>query len=527
MCTSMAAEIHPLRRTCWRIALAVALLAAAGCGPKNLQAFLAESTVPYSKTCAQRGAAQKQAVDDLRYNPVELSVHRWTKTLPGGKHATLADSKLVEALVSGEATNVLVVARGGVGKSTLASAIEAYACQRVPVFRVDLNADVAAHLERLGAGKNAIIRQCERQLGLDSQVSDRETFDELLGASRFVILLDSLDEVPYSIRPKVIAQLDDLRKRYPTTAQVVVFARPGIYNEDYGLTGMTAKLEIPALDCSRVRSTLGWTAKDEFAKARAQSFVRMFHLDRQSKLAERCYHPYMATYRDVEVIHRMAEHFDPKSDVGGLTANLSEVHELIIAERLRKELAALKWDQARVLKAVDDMVTVKGQEDGQWNLEFTVARCLDSLGKAGGKEGENRYVCEKILQSALFERIGGVREWRFGHRNVADLFLSRWLDGEVAKSGCAAVTKNAGWVGSKEVIGYLVGQPSGRNCVYELSVAMCKDHGYERHDVDLLYKGLPVGAVRPPLVKAAHKAAAAAGKGSAETACGMKIVNSL
>lgn len=526
MCTSMTAATHPPRRIPWHGALVVALLAGAGCGPKNLQAFLAESTLPYSKTCGERGAAQKEAVDNLTYNPVELSVHRWTKTLPGGKHATLSDSKLVDALVSGVATNVLVVARGGVGKSTLATAIEAYACQRVPVFRVDLNADVAARLDRLGSGENAIIRQCEKQLGLDARVSDRETFAELLGASRFVVLLDSLDEVPSGIRPKVVAQIDDLRKRHAGTAQVVIFARPGIYNEDYGLKGMTAKLEIPALTCSRARSTLGWTAKDAFAKARAQSFVRMFHLDRQSTLADRCYHPYMATYRDVQVVHRLAEHFDPKTEMGGLSANLTEVHERIIAERLRKELAALKWNQARVLKAVDDMVTVKGQQDGQWNLEFTTERCLTSLTAAGGTEGENRYVCEKILQSAIFERIGGVREWRFGHRNVADLFLARWLDREIARLGCVAVTKNASWVGSKEVIGYLVGQPEGRNCAYELALAMCTDHGYERRDTDLLYKGMPMGALRAPLVKAARKAAASGGKSPA-AGCAAKIVNSL
>ena len=523
----MAADRVPLRRFHWLLGLTAALAACLGCGPKNLQAFLTEPELPYAKTCGERLAAQKQAVDELRYNPVELEVHRWTKTLPGGKHATLLDSKLVDALVSGEARNVLVVARGGVGKSTLASAIEANTCRRIPVFRVDLNSDVAAHLGRLAKGENAIIQQCVRQLGLDSRVSDRETFEELLGSSRFVVLLDALDEVPQGIRAKVIAQLDDLRKRHPATAQTVVFARPGIYSEDYGLKGMSGKLEIPALNCSRVRSTLGWTAKDDYAKARAQSFVRMFHLDRQSKMRERCYHPYMATYRDVQVIHRMAEHFDPKTDVGGLSANLSQVHELIIAERLRKELAALKWDQPKVLKAVDDMITVKGRSDGGWNLEFTIDRCQESLAKNGGKDAENRYVCEKILQSALFERIAGVREWRFGHRNVADLFLARWLDREVGETGCAAVNKNSGWVGSKEVIGYLVGQPNGRNCAFELAAAMCKAHGYERHDVDLLYKGLPVGALRAPLVKAARKAAKAAGTGTPELACAAKIVTSL
>ena len=527
----IAARDESLSNHLWSRALLPMLLVGAGlavgCGPSNLNAFLAEGELPYAKACTKHLADQTKAVEDLRYNHVDLEVHRWTKTLPGGKYAILRDDKFVDALVRGDASNVLVVARGGVGKSTLARAIESWSCQRIPVFRVDLNADVAANLGRLKAGENAIINQCIRQLKLTSRVSDRETFLELLGHHRFVVLLDSLDEVPYGKRKKVIAQIDGLRTRYPKTAQSVIFARPGIYSDDYGLTGLDGKLEIPALNCSRVRSTLAWTAKDDNAKATAQSFVRMYHLDRQSKLRDRCYHPYMATYRDIQVIHRMAEKFEPKTDVGGLTANLSQVHERIVAERLRKELAALKWDQTKVLAAVDGMLKVKGRDGGQWNLEFTVKRCLTSLRMAGGKGAENRYVCEKILQSALFERIAGVREWRFGHRNVSDLFLARWLDREVAKGGCAAVDANAAWLGSKEVVGYLVGQPKGGGCLFQVATAMCKAHGYERHDVDLLYRGLPRAAARAPLIKTARKASKAAGKATPELACAHKIINSL
>ena len=46
-----------------------------------------------------------------------------------------------------------------------------------------------------------------------------------------------------------------------------------------------------------------------------------------------CHLPYMSTYRDIQAVQRMARTFNPKTEMGGLQANLSTVHERIVAER--------------------------------------------------------------------------------------------------------------------------------------------------------------------------------------------------
>lgn len=524
---SVSPHVHAVA---WAIALATLALSLTACGPANLDAYVRSADRPYGAACTTKAAAQKKRVDDLVYNPVRLRVHKWTRTLPGGRDAELGEDELVAAMVKGEVRNTFVAARGGVGKTTLATAIEAYACGAIPVFMLDLNRDVAARLDKLPQGDNAVLQGCEAQLGIGADAEAATAFRQMLHYDRFVVMLDALDEVRTDVRAKVLAQVEELHKRYPKTAQTVVLARPAIYEPDYGMKGLDSKIEIPALNCSRARSTLGWTAEDDDAKARAEAFIRMFHLDSQSKLRNDCYHPYLATYRDIQVVHRMAKTFNPDTEMGGLQANLTTVHERIVAERLQKELAALKWTQEQVLAAVDGMLRVKGREDGQWNLEFTVARCMETRTKAGGSPEENKYVCEKILQSALFEPIMGAPEWRFGHRTVADLFLARWLDKEIGTAGCEAVDKNAGWLGSKSVVGYLVGQTNGGSCLLELSATMCKAHGFERADVDLMYKGMPMGAARKPLVERAQGKLAEAekvGKLAPDLLCAKKIIDAL
>jgi hypothetical protein len=283
----------------------------------------------------------------------------------------------------------------------------------------------------------------------------------------------------------------------------VTFARPAVFVADYGLKGLDSKLEIPPLTCGRSASTLKWTVNDDQAAARVAAFVSIYRLDQRRRTGRQCYHPYMATYRDIQVIQRLSKDFDPNAGMGGLPATLSAVHQRIVGERLRKELAALNWTQDRMLQTVDAMVRFGGLKAGDWNLSFDVKRCLASLDAVGSKASERRYVCEKVLQSALFEPFAGVRRWRFGHRDIAELFLARWLDGEVAKKGCRAVTENAGWLASKAVAGYLVGQPQGRNCLVEVSRVLCAANGYSRNDVELLYKGLPLGKERRRLLKKA------------------------
>ncbi len=508
----------------WAFVALVLLLA--GCGPKSLQEFVAQPTVGYAPKCAEKTAAQKKAVDELRYFPNTLHVKRWPKELPGGKEATLTDEELVRRMVKGEVKHLLVSARGGVGKSTLARAIEAMACGQALVFRIDLNADVAARLAAGGEG-NAVLAAIERQVGVDRDVDRRQSFRELFAAAQTWLLFDAIEEVPLADRPKVVAQISALSQQLPN-ARWAVFARPAVFEKDYGLAGIDGEVALPTLECSQAKSVLRWNAPDKDHQARADNFVRTYRLDKQTTRRDRCTFPYMAAYRDLEVVARMAEKFEPKDDAEGLSATLAEVHETIVGERLRKELAALNWSPAQILQAIDGMVRVDGRDDGSWNLVFTVPRCLEATAKLAEGEVARKYVCEKMLQSALFDRIEGAEEWRFDHQSVADLFLARWLDREITRfqGDCEVVDKHAGWIGQRDIAGYRVGQPAGRRCLPQVAAVMCAAHEetFERGLGDLLYKGLPMTAERRTLVSDATKAVS---RWKKATPCVKKLIESL
>ncbi|MCO4763021.1 MAG: hypothetical protein KC502_16005 [Myxococcales bacterium] len=516
-----------LRPIALHITISALIAVLTGCGAAHLGGFLQTDDLPYATSCRAYAAKHRKAVDELAYNPPTLLVHNWPKPVAGGKNAVMTEASFVARISKGQARRVMVVARGGVGKSTLAKALESKFCGATPTFRVDLNTDVAARIAR-GVKGNAIMAQVEAKLALEKRVSDRETFRELLKTGAFILLLDSLDEVPVAIRPKVVAQINAVSAKYETTAQILIFARPAVLKPDYGITGIDAKVQLPALTCGRARSTLRWTAKNDGGESRTEQFIRTYYIDRQSKVRDQCFYPYMAAYRDIQVVQRLASKFNPKGNLGGLVASLSGVHQTIIAERLGKELSALKWSTEQVLGSIDRMVRQDGRTEGSWNLEFTMDRCRKSVAADGAKTGavKTNYICEKILQSALFSRVSGVKEWKFAHKNVADLFLARWVDREIKRTGgsCDVVDHHADWLSSKDVSGYLVGQPTGRTCLLQVTRALCKG-GFSRSHVDLLYKGLPIGAARGVVVAAAKKAAADA-KVAADS-CEMKTLGAL
>ncbi len=500
---------RPLPRSSLRAAVAaLTALIVAGCGPKSLQELVDAPELGYRATCGRSASDHKKAVDELRYFPPKLLVRAWTKPVAGDKDATFEEAEFVERLIKGEARRVLVLARGGVGKSTLAGAIEAMACGRIPTMRIDLSRDVATRLAA-SKGGNEVLAAMERAIGVAGDVGRRESFRELAATGPMLLIADAIEEVPLADRPAVVQQLTALATQQPAL-RVVLMARPAVFDADYGIANLDGRLEIATLDCGQAKGVLRWTAPDREHQARAENFIRTYRLDQQMTRNDRCIYPYMTAYRDLEVVARMAEKFEPQGAEGGLTASLSVVHETIVGERLLKEIAALEWSQGAILAAVDRMVQVDGRTDGTWNLVFNTARCMEAVAPDAKGETVARYVCEKILQSALFDRIVGAEEWRFDHQNVSDLFLARWLDREITRlqGDCEVVDKHASWIGEREIAGYLVGQPAGRQCLPQVAASICAAHKetFERGLGDLLYKGLPTGKERGALVETARTA---------------------
>ena len=477
------------------------------CGGAALHKFVEEGSSSHTNACRTAAAQHAAAVRQLDYLPPRLKALKWAFELPEEDDGMIKETALVDALREGKVRYLFVQARGGVGKTELSKSLVAQTCSTVPAFRVDLK-------EAFGGtdpahGQNRIVKALSETLQLQGGAEAKKKLTDLLPDSRWILLLDSLDETQGD-RTEIREAIDDLRAHHPQ-ATVVVFGRPSIFEQFYGLVGFDAVLELPPLDCGRARSSLVRLAEDDVERDRMTSFIKTWNMESQSLIGQQCYYPYLSTYRDIQVVQRMAKTFNPDTEMGGLQANLTQVHEAVLAERLEKELVEMKWKGEQALQAVDAMVRHGAYADGEWNLVFTIKRCFGSL--PGGDTPANREVCEKIFQSVLFEKIGGTgegtknaAEWKFGHQTVADLFVARWLDAELAKTPerCDLLDAHTDMLGGKDIAGYLVGRPNGARCLAQVTHALCKvAGGFQKSNVTLLYKGLPLGPQRAILVKAA------------------------
>ncbi|MSP91893.1 MAG: hypothetical protein EXR79_08865 [Myxococcales bacterium] len=502
------------------VTLAIGPLAACGGAqsPSDTPASL-DRAAGLVSACREAATLHAQSIKDLAYLPPKLKVIRWIDEPTPEADGMIPEADLLEALRSGRARFVHVQARGGIGKSEMSKAIAAEICNTVPTFRADLR---ELFLQPGGQDANTLVGAVATQSGMAAP-EQRGGLVDMLGRQRWVLVLDSIEELPAARRPAALAALAALRAQFKAV-QVVVMGRPAVFDVTYGLQGLDGHLEVPPLDCGRARSNLTRLSEDDEDKARMAAFVETWHLDRQSLVGQQCYFPYLATYRDVQVVQRLAKAFQPDAEMGGLRSNLATVHEAILAERLLKELQHIGWDGPRVLGLVDAMVTNGAIVDGDWNLAFKVERCVQA--QPGDAGPDARQVCEKIFQSVLFEpMVATTPQWKFGHQTIADLFVARWIEAQLSKTpgNCDIVTQQAEMIAGKEVAGYLVGRPFGAKCLAQVARALCSQGGFKKNDVAMLHKGLPLGPTRSEAVKAAVQWEEKNGK----DACASKVVGAL
>ena len=502
------------------VTLAVSLLAACGGAQSPAEAPASLDRAPGLVSACRTAATQHaQAIKDLAYLPPKLRVLKWIDEPAPEADGMIPEADLLEGLRSGRARFVHVQARGGIGKTEMSKAIAAEICNTVPTFRADLR---ELYLQPTPAGDNKLLGAVAVLSGMGAP-EQRAGLIEMLGRQRWVLVLDSIEELPAARRPDALAALADIRSQFKPV-QVVVMGRPAVFDVAYGLQGLDGHFEVPPLDCGRARSNLTRMSEDDEDKARMATFVEAWHLDRQSLVGQQCYFPYLATYRDVQVVQRLAKTFKPDEEMGGLRSNLATVHEAILAERLLKELQHMGWDGPKALGLVDAMVSNGAIVDGDWNLAFKLERCVQ--GQPGTANVEALQVCEKLFQSVLFEpMVATMPQWKFGHQMIADLFVARWIEAQLAKApgNCDVVTQQTEMIAGKEVAGYLVGRPFGAKCLAQVARALCKQGGFKKNDVTMLHKGLPLGPARAEAVKAAVDWEAKNGK----DACGSKVVGAL
>ncbi len=473
----------------------LALIAACG-GPATLREFLDTDAQDYTATCRKAAGEHELAVNDLTYLRPQLHARVWPLTLRPDSDRMVSEQVFFDTLREGKLKFVLLQARGGIGKSELAKALTAESCA-LPAFLVDLAQIYGADAQAGGA--NLLVEAIARQMKV-ADGGQRATLERLMTEGRWLLVADSLDEVPNSRRAAVLDALADLRKRF-VTAQVVVLGRPSVFDDNYGIQGLDAVLELPPLDCGRARSSLTRLTDTKDEATRVSNFAHDWRLDRQGMLDSQCYFPYMATYRDLQVVQKLAKDFATDERL----TNLSQVHEAILSERLQKELTELEWAGGKALAAVDGLVATDGVVEGQWNMQLTLPRCLKSL---GGDTPENHNVCERLFQSVLFERIQGAHEWKFAHQAVADLFVARWLEGQLGKTpgNCDAVEAPTSLLADKEhreIASYLVSRPNGSRCLDAVTRVLCASNGGPAGLAQQLSRGLPLGAARIDAITAA------------------------
>ena len=495
---------------------AVLLLLVAGCGgtEKVSPPAFDQAGSPYEVACTRLASDHAREVAENKYVPVELLVHDWPQdvtptTAKGAARAFLPEQDFVNSLTGTgrRIRTTLVMARGGTGKSKLAESMTAQACRKIPVFRVDLNTDIAAHLDANPLGQNAISLAIARQLQLDDKTGAEAAVHGLLGNRPLVIVLDSLDEVPLLQRQQVVAQVDDLVTRVSPQARAIVMTRPPVFTSNYGLQTVDARLEIPQLTCAESDAAVVRLVTDGKERTDFLEFIKRYGIDRKVTAFDRCYYPHLSTYRDLQVVQRLARNsaIDKDTpDFKGFQNSRSQVYTYFATAQLLRDLQGVAMLPNEALSLIDHVVAAKKPANGERNLPFTLQECVAS---AEGDAARKQAVCERLLQSALFKAAEpGV--FHFDNQSVGDLFLARWTAAQIEQDGktdCTVVTKLADLLESNEVSGFLVGHAQGQHCLAQIAVELTRRSGCAQNVVEMLDQGLPSGPDRKRILQDADK----------------------
>ncbi len=472
-----------------------------GCGGGLHGHLQGSEQAGYANACAKRADKHIDDVNSGNYFQPEFHVNKWPGEMPQGRK--IDEKVLVDALALGTVRFGLISARAGLGKTRLAHTIEAQTCSSMPIFVVDLAKSVAP---KAGKSANALFDHLRTRMGLPAGPDGEADARALLMSQRWILLADALEEVDLTIRDKVLKAVTDLRKAFPATAQVVLLARPSVLNVDYGLKGFDAHLKLLPIDSKRADKFLVKLVGDPAKAVRLRAFLHNMGFDTKANFGFQQIYPLMATYRDVIVLHKLAK----EAASGAGVSSYAAAHEHFVAKRLTKELDQVGWGTREVLDMVDRMVHVHRQKEGAGAPFFTLAACVRSIdpehgwmavdtGVAGTAEQRRRQLCERALQSVLFQPSNELRGskgvWHFSSGTVADLFNARWINGQLARlpdGQCSTVETNKNLFMSGSTVRFLVGQPLVQRCMGPAMRILCDGPGAKqaRH-LERVVEGLP------------------------------------
>ncbi len=476
----------------------------------------------YDLACSKTSAEHAIEVAERKYIPPELIVHDWPgseKTV--SKSATLTENDFIMGLLAPQRADrpplrtTLVMARGGTGKSKLAESIAAQSCKSAPVFRVDLNMDIAAHLDEFASGQNPIAVFLARQNRLDIKAGAEAALNQAVGDQLYVVVLDSLDEVPLLQRPTIATAIDDFVTRVSPRARAVVMTRPPVFTSNYGLKTVDGRLELPQLTCVETEAAIARALPDPNDRKQFDAFLSRYRIDRKVTTGDRCYYPHLSTHRDLQVVQRLARNSQSDlntPDFKQFQASRAQVYTYFLTAQLLKDMQGVDMLPSEALATIDRIIAAKSPDNGERNLAITLPDCVSA---ATGKLETRQASCERLLQSSLFKPDAEDAHHHFDNQSVGDLFLARWTAGQLEKTGhlddprgrydCTAITSRTALLESNEVAGFLVGQASVQKCLAQVAVELCRRGGYAAHIYEQFDQGLPVGAARKTVIDAADK----------------------
>lgn len=446
---------------------------------------------PFQATCRQKVESHKTALWEGRYIQPILRVLGW-EAVGRPRTKTLSESAFALALERGDVRMAMVEGRGGLGKSKLADALEAYLCEEIPVFQLDARDNLSPLIANGPLPGDAIEALIIQAAGFQPDSDERDDLIEHLGKHRWVLLVDSLDEVAFDRRRAVVESLRKLQNRYSGKLATVVFARPPLFSGHFGLARNEVWLAIEPLRCNATHERIR-TALREHGRIRAfVDFVGRMGLDRRAQAMDPCFYTHMATYRDIGVVLAIAR----DASFGSLGDDFDPNRASIYHRYILGLLKPVTWgtgDPARLLDLVRAMVDSQASIGGRIPA-FKVDDCENALGRPSD-DSDARALCVRLLDSRLFKPHQRHNIFGFRNQSVTDWFLADRADRKLADHRvgpwCSSIGDLNNLFESSEVAAFLVGMKYGRRCVAELILALCQKGCPAEGIAALVDQGLP------------------------------------
>ena len=449
----------------------------------------------YGTKCRDRLLGHRMKLAEARYIPPMLRILHWAND-PNQRGKRLAEEELVNMLVQGHVASAMVEARGGLGKSTLAKAIEAQTCSHLPVFMVD----VARRWTGAGADEPITQKAFEEFVSMTSASWGEQWSSHDLSTRNWLLIVDALDELSLDRRSELSSAIKDLKTNYKGHLRLLVLVRPPVFAGTYGLEQPDVRLAIERLDCDRTRERVQKLTGSEARAAEFWALAAKTGLDRELDEYGRCIFPHMATYRDINVVIDVLKRAAQGQAKGAQNAlprdsRLSVYHDHIMG-LLAGVIAKMPGgDTDKLLAFLDEWVALRYPLSSTRSIALSRSTCL----KAAAPYGDPDTLCKALVASPLIEANAGDADWRFKNQSIADYFLGRWaadkLSGDKGPE-CSRVTEIGALFESNEVAGFMAGLASGRACLWEITREMCERGCSISDTMDLLEQGLITGEGR-------------------------------